>query len=140
MSQNKRESAKDRLLRTQKEEIEKLKRELAAVQTVVKPDYDKGHDQEIRIRIIGIRPGGQGGTGAKYDVLEKLLKFFMETKAGPLDTLMQKFFMAYNPKTARKGYIDIFESQKIIEVYYDEKAHCKMWKYIYKEYPSGAGI
>jgi hypothetical protein len=48
--------------------------------------------------------------------------------------------MAYNPKTARKGYLGLFEEQKVIQIYYDEKAKCQMWKYIYKEYPSGASL
>lgn len=89
---------------------------------------------------MGNRPSGQGGTGAKYDVLDKILKYFMETKAGPIDTLMQKFFMAYNPKTVRKGYLELFTSLKVIEIYYDEKAKCQMWKYQFKEYPSGVSL
>lgn len=140
MSTNKHESAKDRLLKEQKAEIERLKKELAAAQVVVKPEYDHGHDQEIRHRILGYRPTGQGGTGAKYDTLDNLLKYFMENKAGTMETLMQRFFMAYNPKTARKGYLEVFTNQNVIETYFDEKAKCQMWRYIYKEYRSGASI
>ena len=140
MSQNKRESAKDKLLKAKQEEIERLTKELAAAHMVVKPDYDKGHDQEIRVRILGTRPEKQGGTGAKYDVLDDLLKYFMKKQAGTIEALMRKFFMAYNPKTVKKGYLDVFEGQKVIEIYFDEKAQCKMWRYVYQEYPSGAGL
>ena len=140
MSQHKRESAKDRLLQEQKAEIERLKKEIASFKVVKEPDYDIGHDQDVRTRILGIRPVVKGGIGAKYDTLDAILKYFMEKQAGTLESLNRKFFMAYNPKTARKGYLDLFENQKVIQIYYDEKAKCHMWKYIYKEYSSGASL
>ena len=140
MSQHKRESAKDRLLREQKEEIERLKKEVAAIKTVKEPDYDIGHNQDVRVRILGVRPEVKGGICAKYDTLDAILTHFMEKQAGTLESLNRKFFMAYNPKTARQGYLNLFESQRVIQIYYDEKAKCQMWKYIYKEYPSGASL